>query len=182
MTRNSAAQWSQWERILMTGRTTSTHGDTIVHTPHTASAAHGTGAGTTTLGTGMPGHIILGTTDTEDGMADGTIRGITAMADGTTHGTTDTADGTDTCIHTTADGTAGGIHTGTTITTMARSISSATRMTAGTGQDTAPAQTEYSPAGFRPAVESAAAAQSEGQRPQARHHVSRYQESPLRHE
>ena len=42
--------------------------------------------------------------------------------------------------------------------------------------------TESSPAGFRPAAASAAAAQSEGQRPQARHHASRYQESPLRHE
>ena len=121
MTRNSEAQWSPWERILMTGRTISILGDTIAHTPHTASEVHGTGAGTTTLGTGMPGHIIHGTTGTEDGMEDGTIRGITDTADGTTHGTTAMADGTDTCIHTTADGTADGIHTGTTIITTARS-------------------------------------------------------------
>lgn len=160
----------------MTGRTTSIRGDTIVHTPHTASAVHGTGAGTTTLGTGMPGHIIHGTTDTEDGMADGTTLGITDTADGMTHGTME--DGTDTCTHTTADGTADGIHTGTTITTMVRSMSEAARTTAGTGQDTAPAQTGSSPAGFRPAAALAQAAGSAGQHPQPQHHASRYQESP----
>lgn len=133
----------------MTGRTISTLGDTIVHIPHTASAVHGTGAGITALGTGMPGHIIHGTTDTADGMADGTTLGITDTADGMIHGIMEA--GTDTCTHTTADGTADGIHTGTTITTTARSMSVATRMTAGTVQGTAPALTESSPAGFPPA-------------------------------
>lgn len=159
MTRNSAAQWSQWERILMTGRTTSTHGDTIVHTPHTASAAHGTGAGTTTLGTGMPGHIILGTTDTEDGTADGTTRGITDTADGTTHGTTAMADGTDTCIHTTADGTADGIHIGdTTITTITTQDHRSTTGTNGMAAVIIPVQTECLQAEYpREAVHQSAA-------------------------
>ena len=160
----------------MTGRTTSTHGDTIVHTPHTASAAHGTGADTIILGTGTPGHIIHGTTDTEDGMADGTTHGIMDTEDGTTHGIM--ADGTDTCTHTTADGTADGIHTGITITTMARSMSVAIRTTAGTVQGAAPALTESSPAGFPPAAALAAAVLQAGQPVQARYHASLCQESP----
>lgn len=104
----------------MIGETTSTHG-TIIR--HTASEAHGIGAGTTIHGiTEAHGQDLTGVTEVSmtRGITEAsTIHGITA--DGTTHGTTAMADGTDTCIHTTADGTADGIHTGTTITTMARS-------------------------------------------------------------
>ena len=119
MTRSSEAQWSPWERILMTGRTISTLGDTIAHTPHTASEVHGTGAGTTTLGTGMPGHIIHGTTGTGDGMEDGTIRGMEEVS--LTHGITAIEAGMirsmDICTLITADGMEDGTLTGTIITT-----------------------------------------------------------------
>ena len=107
----------------MTGGTTSTHGHTTLHT---ASEAHGTGAGTIIHGTAAYGLITHGIT--EDSMilgttAEFTIHGI--MADSTTHGSTAaitilgtledstthgiTADSTD---RTTTDGTEDGIRSG----------------------------------------------------------------------
>ena len=63
---------------------------TDITTDHTASEVRGTGAVTTTLGTGIHGHIPLGA------ITDGTIRSI--WEDGMTHGTMedtmeDTGDG-----------------------------------------------------------------------------------------
>ena len=95
----------------MTGGTTSTHGHTTLHT---ASEAHGTGAGIT-VHTGVLGVTVRGgitDTTTHGTMEGGMIHGITVMA---------TADGmihsTDTCIHITADGTEDGTHITTLIIT-----------------------------------------------------------------
>ena len=128
--------------------TTSTHGYTILHT---ASEVHGTGAGITTLGTavrsiGTHGHIP------HTGITAGTTRSISEA--GMTLGTTATEDGmevgtthiTDTCTLTTADGTADGTHTGAT--THIITILSTSRMITGTDQDTAPAPTGSSQAGY----------------------------------
>ena len=114
----------------MIGETTSTHG-TIIR--HTASEAHGIGAGTTIHGTTEAhGQDLTGVTEVSmtRGITEAsTIHGITA--DGTTHGTTVMPDGTIhgiTCILTMPDGMADGTTlTGdiiiTTDTVMARDTS-----------------------------------------------------------
>ena len=126
---------------------------TVIIMVHTASAAHGTGAGITTHG--IHGASPLG--DTTDGM----IHGIIALAgvgmtlgttadtgvDGMTHGTTEAsgeADGTIPDIIRTMVGT---IHTGaTTITTMVRDISLIIIRMCGTDRDIRQARTDSSPA------------------------------------
>ena len=75
----------------MTGGTTSTHGHTTLHT---ASEAHGTGAGT---GVRIGACLHGGTAGTTLGTGDGATLGITAAIgeDGMIHGTTgDIGDGT----------------------------------------------------------------------------------------
>ena len=120
---------------------------------HTASAAHGTGAGITTHG--IHGASPLG--DTTDGMIHGIIAlagvgmtlGTTADtgADGMIHGTTEAsgeADGTIQDIIRTTDGTT---HTGaTTITTMVRDIIQIIIRMCGTDQEIRQARTDSSPA------------------------------------
>lgn len=126
---------------------------TVIIMVHTASAAHGTGAGITTHG--IHGASPLG--DTTDGMIHGIIAlagvgmtlGTTADtgADGMIHGTTEAsgeADGTIPDIIRTMVGT---IHTGaTTITTMVRDIILIITRMYGTDQGTRQAQTGSSPA------------------------------------
>ena len=120
---------------------------------HTASAAHGIGAGITTHG--IHGASPLG--DTTDGMTHGIIAlagvgmtlGTTADtgADGMIHGTTEAsgeADGTIPDIIRTMVGT---IHTGaTTITTTVRDISLIIIRMCGTALDIRQARTDSSPA------------------------------------
>lgn len=120
---------------------------------HTASAAHGIGAGITTHG--IHGASPLG--DTTDGMTHGIIAlagvgmtlGTTADTgeDGMIHGTTEAsgeADGTIPDIIHTMVGT---IHTGaTTITTTVRDISLIIIRMCGTDQEIRPARTDSSPA------------------------------------
>ena len=120
---------------------------------HTASAAHGTGAGITTHG--IHGASPLG--DTTDGMIHGIIAlagvgmtlGTTADtgADGMIHGTTEAsgeADGTIPDIIRTMVGTT---HTGaTTITTTVRDISLIIIRMCGTDQEIRLARTASSPA------------------------------------
>ena len=93
------------------------HGTGTAHILLTASEVHGTGAGITAHGTGIPGHILHGIT--ADGTVHGTQAGMThgTMADGTIHGITDTATQDGTVVSTvriTADGTVDGTHTGIT--------------------------------------------------------------------
>ena len=133
---------------LTTGATTSTLGHI---TRLTASAVHGTGADITTLGTavhgtGIHGHIHH--TDITDGTArsiweDGMTLGTTAMADGTADGIIHIMV---TCTLTTAAGTAVGTHTGATTRTI--TTLSISRMTTGTGPDTAQEPTGSSRAGY----------------------------------
>lgn len=134
---------------------------------HTASAAHGTGAGITT-------HGIHGTSrhgDTTDGTTHGTTEptgagmtlGTTADtgADGMIHGTTEAsgeADGTIPDIIHTMVGTT---HTGaTTITTTVRDISLIIIRMCGTDQEIRLARTDSSPAHPHSEVASAAEALS----------------------
>lgn len=126
---------------------------TVIIMVHTASAAHGTGAGITTHG--IHGASPLG--DTTDGMIHGIIAlagvgmtlGTTADtgADGMIHGTTEAsgeADGTIPDIIRTMVGT---IHTGaTTITTTVRDISLIIIRMCGTDRDIRQARTDSSPA------------------------------------
>ena len=132
---------------------------------HTASAAHGTGAGITIHGihgTSRHGDTTDGTTHgTTDPTGVGMTHGIIALAgvgmtlgttadtgaDGMIHGTTEAsgeADGTIQDIIRTTDGT---IHTGaTTITTMVRDISLIIIRMCGTDQEIRLARTDSSPA------------------------------------
>ena len=120
---------------------------------HTASAAHGTGAGITT-------HGIHGTSrhgDTTDGMIHGIIAlagvgmtlGTTADtgADGMIHGTTEASGEADGTIPDIIRTTVGTIHTGATIiTTMARDIILIIIRMCGTDRDIRQARTDSSPA------------------------------------
>ena len=120
---------------------------------HTASAAHGTGAGITTHG--IHGASPLG--DTTDGMTHGIIAlagvgmtlGTTADtgADGMIHGTTEASGEADGTIPDIIRTTVGTIHTGaTTITTTVRDISLIIIRMCGTDQDIRLARTDSSPA------------------------------------
>ena len=126
----------------------------------TASEVHGTGADTTTLGTGTPGHIPHGITTAgtahgiQDGMTLGTtaasmILGITAMQDG--------MEVSITII--TADGTVVGTHSGTdTIRDITRDIIRGTHLitsTPGEAQDTKQDRTGCLQAGRQAAQASA---------------------------
>ena len=120
---------------------------------HTASAAHGIGAGITT-------HGIHGTSrhgDTTDGMTHGIIAlagvgmtlGTTADtgADGMIHGTTEASGEADGTIQDIIRTTVGTIHTGdTTITTMVRDIILIIIRMYGTDRDIRLARTDSSPA------------------------------------
>ena len=120
---------------------------------HTASAAHGTGAGITT-------HGIHGTSrhgDTTDGTTHGTTEptgagmthGTTADtgADGMIHGTTEASGEADGTIPDIIRTTVGTIHTGaTTITTMVRDIILIIIRMCGTDQEIRQARTDSSPA------------------------------------
>ena len=120
---------------------------------HTASAAHGIGAGITT-------HGIHGTSrhgDTTDGMTHGIIAlagvgmtlGTTADtgADGMIHGTTEASGEADGTIQDIIRTTVGTIHTGdTTITTMVRDIILIIIRMCGTDRDIRQARTDSSPA------------------------------------
>lgn len=149
----------------MTWRTT-----TVIITVHTASEAHGTGAGIIHLGT--RGASLLGDT------TDGTTRGTTAATgDGMTHGTT--ADGTEdgmtlgiTAV-TMEDTGAGMIHGTITITTdgmthigittiMVRDLSEDMGKRYGTVQGMRQVRTGYLQAEFPPEEESAQEAPSAG--------------------
>lgn len=120
---------------------------------HTASAAHGTGAGITTHG--IHGALLLG--DTTDGMTHGIIAlagagttlGTTADtgAAGTTHGITEASGEADGTIPDIIRTTVGTIHTGdTTITTMVRDIILIIIRMYGTDRDIRQARTDSSPA------------------------------------
>lgn len=120
---------------------------------HTASAAHGTGAGITTHG--IHGASPLG--DTTDGTTHGIIAlagvgmtlGTTADtgADGMIHGTTEASGEADGTIQDIIRTTVGTIHTGdTTITTMVRDIILIIIRMYGTDRDIRLAQTDSSPA------------------------------------
>lgn len=120
---------------------------------HTASAAHGTGAGITTHG--IHGASPLG--DTTDGMTHGIIAlagvgmtlGTTADtgADGMIHGTTEASGEADGTIPDIIRTTVGTTHTGaTTITTTARDISLIIIRMCGTDRDIRQARTDSSPA------------------------------------
>ena len=121
---------------------------TVIIMVHTASAAHGIGAGITTHG--IHGALLLG--DTTDGMTHGTIAragagttlGTTADtgAAGTTHGITEASGEADGTIPDIIRTTAGTIHTGaTTITTMVRDIILTITRMYGMDQDIRQAQT-----------------------------------------
>ena len=120
---------------------------------HTASAAHGTGAGITTHG--IHGASPLG--DTTDGMIHGIIAlagvgmtlGTTADtgADGMIHGTTEASGEADGTIPDIIRTTVGTTHTGaTTITTTVRDISLIIIRMCGTDRDIRQARTDSSPA------------------------------------
>lgn len=120
---------------------------------HTASAAHGIGAGITTHG--IHGASPLG--DTTDGMTHGIIAlagvgmtlGTTADtgADGMIHGTTEASGEADGTIQDIIRTTVGTIHTGdTTITTMVRDIILIIIRMYGTDRDIRLARTDSSPA------------------------------------
>lgn len=120
---------------------------------HTASAAHGTGAGITTHG--IHGASPLG--DTTDGMTHGIIAlagvgmtlGTTADtgADGMIHGTTEASGEADGTIPDIILTTVGTTHTGaTTITTTVRDISLIIIRMCGTDRDIRQARTDSSPA------------------------------------
>ena len=126
---------------------------TVIIMAHTASAAHGTGAGITT-------HGIHGTSrhgDTTDGTTHGTTEptgagmthGTTADtgADGMIHGTTEASGEADGTIQDIIRTTVGTIHTGATIiTTMVRDIILIITRMCGTDQGTRQARTDSSPA------------------------------------
>lgn len=126
---------------------------TVIFMVHTASAAHGTGAGITTHG--IHGASPLG--DTTDGMIHGIIAlagvgmtlGTTADtgADGMIHGTTEASGEADGTIPDIIRTTVGTTHTGaTTITTTARDISLIIIRMCGTDRDIRQARTDSSPA------------------------------------
>ena len=126
---------------------------TVIIMVHTASAAHGTGAGITTHG--IHGALLLG--DTTDGMTHGIIAlagagttlGTTADtgAVGTTHGIMEDSGEADGTIPDIIRTTVGTIHTGaTTITTMARDIILIIIRMCGTDRDIRQARTDSSPA------------------------------------
>ena len=126
---------------------------TVIIMVHTASAAHGTGAGITTHG--IHGALLLG--DTTDGMTHGIIAlagagttlGTTADtgAAGTTHGITEASGEADGTIPDIIRTTVGTIHTGdTTITTMVRDIILIIIRMCGTDRDIRQARTDSSPA------------------------------------
>lgn len=126
---------------------------TVIIMVHTASAAHGTGAGITTHG--IHGASPLG--DTTDGMIHGIIAlagvgmtlGTTADtgADGMIHGTTEASGEADGTIPDIILTTVGTTHTGaTTITTTVRDISLIIIRMCGTDRDIRQARTDSSPA------------------------------------
>lgn len=126
---------------------------TVIIMVHTASAAHGTGAGITTHG--IHGASPLG--DTTDGMIHGIIAlagvgmtlGTTADtgADGMIHGTTEASGEADGTIPDIIRTTVGTTHTGaTTITTTVRDISLIIIRMCGTDQEIRLARTDSSPA------------------------------------
>lgn len=126
---------------------------TVIFMVHTASAAHGTGAGITTHG--IHGASPLG--DTTDGMIHGIIAlagvgmtlGTTADtgADGMIHGTTEASGEADGTIPDIIRTTVGTTHTGaTTITTTVRDISLIIIRMCGTDRDIRQARTDSSPA------------------------------------
>lgn len=126
---------------------------TVIIMVHTASAAHGTGAGITTHG--IHGASPLG--DTTDGMIHGIIAlagvgmtlGTTADtgADGMIHGTTEASGEADGTIPDIIRTTVGTTHTGaTTITTTVRDISLIIIRMCGTDRDIRQARTDSSPA------------------------------------
>lgn len=126
---------------------------TVIIMVHTASAAHGIGAGITTHG--IHGASPLG--DTTDGMTHGIIAlagvgmtlGTTADtgAAGTTHGITEASGEADGTIQDIIRTTVGTIHTGaTTITTMVRDIILIIIRMCGTDRDIRQARTDSSPA------------------------------------
>lgn len=126
---------------------------TVIIMVHTASAAHGIGAGITTHG--IHGASPLG--DTTDGMTHGIIAlagvgmtlGTTADtgADGMIHGTTEASGEADGTIPDIIRTTVGTTHTGdTTITTMVRDIILIIIRMCGTDQEIRLARTDSSPA------------------------------------
>ena len=126
---------------------------TVIIMAHTASAAHGTGAGITIHGihgTSRHGDTTDGTTHgTTDPTGVGMTHGTTedTGADGMIHGTTEASGEADGTIQDIIRTTVGTIHTGdTTITTMVRDISLIIIRMCGTDQEIRLARTDSSPA------------------------------------